>query len=73
MYFIVVKRGDFRRQEVLHKSFGSVTPVVWDRRVRQRRHPESKMEGQDRRKGDRRSSPPPSWQALGFVVVSRSV
>lgn len=71
MYYMVVKRGDFRRQETLHKTFGQITPVVWDRRQRQRRQGAGALEGDERRQAERRGSEPPSWTALGFVVVKR--
>lgn len=75
MYVMIVKRGDFRRQETLHKTFGQVTPVIWDRRVRERRQEasDSVPEGGERRHGERRGPPPDSWTALGFVVVRRSM
>lgn len=71
MFCIVVKRGDFKRQELLHKSFGTLTPVVWDRRVRERRQQGAAQTGEDRRHSDRRGPPPASWKALNFVVIHR--
>jgi hypothetical protein len=69
MYLIVVKRGDFRRQETLHKAFGQQAPVIWDRRQRQRRKADTVIEGEERRRGERRGPDQTSWTALGFVVV----
>ena len=66
---IVVKRGDFQRFDVLHRTFSSRIPVIWDRR-RQEHHVNpapSKSDGQT----DRRHPSPPSWVALGFVVIER--
>ena len=71
MYFIVVRKGDFRRQDALHKAFGSLTPVIWDRRARQRREENAEISGPERRQSDRRKGPTPSWEALGFVVIKR--
>jgi hypothetical protein len=73
MYFIVVKRGDYQRHDLLHKTFGRLTPVVWDRRVRERRHAGTVMEGEDRRRAERRGPAPASWKALNFVVIQRNM
>lgn len=71
MFCIVVKRGQFQRQEGLHKLFYALTPVVWDRRVRERRQADEAFVGRNRRYSERRGAPPASWQALNFVVVDR--
>jgi hypothetical protein len=71
MYCIVVKRGDFHSYDVLHNAFGQRTPVVWERRHTERRHQAVAREGDDRRSTQRRGPAPPSWVALGFVVVNR--
>lgn len=72
MYVMIVRRGDFQRQEMLHRTFGQFTPVVWDRRKGERRDPETVHDGDDRRHAERRGPPPASWAALGFVVVNRT-
>ena len=68
MCCIVVKRGEFRRYDSLYKAF-SMTPVIWDRRIGDRRAAQRPFEGRDRRVADRRALAPLSWQALKFVVV----
>jgi hypothetical protein len=69
MCCIVVKRGEFRRYETLYKAFSTQTPVIWDRRVADRRRAQSPFDGRDRRAADRRALAPLSWQALKFVVI----
>ncbi len=69
MYSVIVKRGDFERYDLLYKTFGSRVPILWDRRRHERRKSDSPPETSNRRKGARRGVPPPSWLALGFVVI----
>jgi hypothetical protein len=72
MYWIVVKRGEHQRYDLLHKAFGQTTPVVWDRRVRERRRTSAVIPFTvERRQIERRGAVPASWVALGFVVVQR--
>ena len=50
-----------------------VVEVIWDRRVSQRR--QASMDRQtepDRRRGERRGSPPEMWLSFGFVVAPQS-
>jgi hypothetical protein len=69
MCCIVVKRGEFNRYDTLYKAFATQSPVIWDRRVGDRRRGWRAFDGPDRRAADRRGAAPPSWQALKFVVV----
>jgi hypothetical protein len=72
MVCIVQKRGDYRRYDVLHRMFGSTTPVVWDQRRRERRRTSAASTVlEERRKIERRGPAPLSWVALGFIVVER--
>jgi hypothetical protein len=64
---IVVKRGDFQRFDALYKTFSARVPVIWDRR-RQEIHA-AHVSGRPDGQPDRRHPSPPSWVALGFVVV----
>jgi hypothetical protein len=72
MFCIVVKRGEYQRYDSLYKAFGQTTPVVWDRRVRERRRTSAAIPfTEERRQIERRGAAPASWVALGFVVVHR--
>ncbi len=74
MYYIVVKRGDFGTYDLLHKSFGQKTPLLWDRRRNDRRDSSAAATTvpEERRRSERRTSNPPSWAALNFVVFRRA-
>jgi len=72
MYYIVVKRGDFNTYDLLHKSFGQKTPLLWDRRRTERRA-EAGPVTDERRHSERRTPNPPSWAALNFVVFRRGL
>jgi hypothetical protein len=69
MHYIIVRRGDFQLYDRLYNAFGERVPVLWDQRRRVAPH----ANGDDARTPheDRRHAPPPSWVALGFVVVDR--
>ena len=69
MYCIVVKRGEFGRYQTLYKAFSTQTPVIWDRRLAERRRAQLPFNGRDRRVADRRAVAPVSWQVLKFVVI----
>jgi len=71
MYYIMVKRGEFQRFDLLHRTFGSLTSVVWDPRGRDRRLTADPYNGEERRTVDRRGPVPASWKALSFIVVER--
>jgi hypothetical protein len=73
MYYVIVRRGDFQKFDLLHKTFGTVTSVVWDQRVHERRRSVDPRQAEDRRRLDRRGPVPVSWKALGFVVAERAI
>jgi hypothetical protein len=66
MTCIVVKRGEFAHYDRLSQAFGDRLPVVWDRRRAGRT---GEAHGHAPGPFDRRSSPPASWDALGFIVA----
>jgi hypothetical protein len=68
LHCIIVKRGKVEEYDALYKMFGSRVPVVWDRRRVSRPMPATG----GARPADRRQGSPPSWVALGFVVVDRA-
>jgi hypothetical protein len=69
MHYIIVRRGDFQLYDRLYAVFGERVPVLWD----QRRKMAPRVNGHDAPSlhEERRHAPPPSWVALGFVVVDR--
>lgn len=67
MHYIIVKRGKMQDYDGLYKLFGARVPVVWDRRRVNRPVPATGDAGPT----ERRQGSPPSWVALGFVVVDR--
>ena len=62
--------GDYQQYDVLYKTFGARVLVIWNRRRCERRDLNRPDMGVQL-KPERRSATPPSWQALGFVVVDR--
>ena len=71
MYCIVLKRGEYQRYDLLHRTFGQTTPIIWDRRRTRDRRTITIPITEERRQIERRGAPPASWVALGFVVVWR--
>ena len=68
-YLMVVQRENHDRFRFLRSTFGDRSvAVVWDRRMADRRR-SSDGPAVDRRAGDRRHDPPPSWANLGFLVA----
>jgi hypothetical protein len=68
MHYIIVRRGDFQLYDRLYNAFGARVPVLWDQR---RKAPHTNGNGASTPHEERRHAPPPSWVALGFVVVDR--
>lgn len=72
-YLMVVQRGDDERFHLLSSTFRDrAVEVMWDRRSSDRRRAVGGTPV-DRRSGDRRNSPPPSWVNLGFLVARRAL
>jgi hypothetical protein len=68
-YLMVVQRGDQDRFRFLRSTFGDrPVEVMWDRRLSDRRS-SREASAVDRRAGDRRHTPPSSWNNLGFLVA----
>jgi hypothetical protein len=68
---IVVRAGAIDRFAALRAAFApDGVQVVWDRRQGDRRRPAvDPAPGTERRRSDRRSTVPPSWVLLDFLVV----
>ena len=69
MHYIIVRRGDFQLYDRLYNLFGERVPVLWDQR--RKSAPHANGNGARTPHEERRHAPPPSWVALGFVVVDR--
>ena len=67
---LVVRRGALRRFHKLTEKTGDLpVKVSWDRRLSERRS-ESNQPNDERRTGDRRRTPPFTWDVSDFVVVA---
>ena len=67
MTCIIVRQGAYEEYGRLSELLGHEVPVIWDRRPARNR-PDTAPSARD---PNRREKPPPSWTALGFVVVDR--
>jgi hypothetical protein len=66
---IIVRRGQLRRFDALaRKTAGLPVVVSWDRRTQNRRASDESAPV-ERRSGDRRKTPPFTWETADFVVV----
>jgi hypothetical protein len=66
---IVVRRGALRRFDALTRKTAELPVVVsWDRRTANRRA-SGESTPVEQRSGDRRQTPPFTWDAADFVVV----
>jgi hypothetical protein len=69
---IVVRRGEADLFRVLQERFGadpSPAPVIWDRRVRDRRVIIRDDMSTERRRHERRASEPSTWTTHGFLIT----
>lgn len=67
---ILVRRGALRRFDALTRKTAELpVDVSWDRRTGNRRAG-SDAGAVERRAGDRRRTPPFTWEAADFVVVA---
>lgn len=63
---IIVRRGEFQVFQVLRENFEA--PMVWDRRIAERRV-EPQPVAREHRMTERRAPLPGSWTAHGFVLA----
>jgi hypothetical protein len=67
---LVVRRGALRRfHKLKEKAANLPVNVIWDRRQGDRRSA-STQPNSERRKADRRQTPPFTWEVGDFVVVA---
>lgn len=71
-FLVVVGRGHLSRFEFLrrHLEEPGLVEVIWDRRLRERRH-QTRPLALERRRGERRQPLPLTWTALNFLVAPR--
>lgn len=68
---LIVRRGAIRRfHKLKQKTADLPVEVMWDRRQQDRRATSGKVDG-DRRNGDRRRTPPFTWDVSDFVIVTK--
>jgi predicted small metal-binding protein len=66
---VIVRRGQEARFRILQAALlGERVRIVWDRRTADRRQDPQPV-GSERRRDDRRSAPPVSWEAWDFITV----
>jgi hypothetical protein len=66
---MVVQRDDFDRFGLLRATFHDYpVEIIWDRRLSDRRQ-STAVAPVEHRSGDRRHTPPASWDNLGFLVA----
>jgi hypothetical protein len=69
---VIVRRGEASLFRTLHEDFGQgpdPTPVIWDRRIRDRRVIIQDV-AEERRRGERRApADVTTWSRRGFVVA----
>jgi hypothetical protein len=66
---LIVRRGALRRFHKLKQREGDLpVNVLWDRRQQDRRSSDGEVDA-DRRRTDRRRTPPFTWEVSDFVVV----
>jgi transcriptional regulator of acetoin/glycerol metabolism len=69
---VIVKRDKFATFGLLAQVFASEPHVrlVWDRRVRERRHDSASADPADRRRRDRRCAPSTTWGSNDYLLVN---
>ncbi len=69
---LIVRRGARERFLKLKKKTADLpVEVAWDRRKQERRRATSEHSDAERRKADRRQTPPFTWELSDFVVVEK--
>ncbi len=71
-YLAIVRTGEVRVFNALRECLGRGDQVLWDRRLRERRVSRQAVP-LERRRGERRQPAPPTWRALGFLLVPREL
>jgi hypothetical protein len=68
---VIVRRGHFATYELLTRTFAGdpTVQIVWDRRMAERRQSVARTGSDDRRRSDRRRTPPMQWGQLNYMIA----
>ena len=71
---VIVRRGHFATFELLNRTFADdlSVQIIWDRRIGERRHAETRLGAAERRRSDRRRMPPVEWGQINYMVAGSS-
>ena len=68
---VIVRRGHFATYELLTRTFAGdpTVQIMWDRRMGERRQSIYRLDSSDRRRSDRRRTPPMQWGQLNYMIA----
>jgi hypothetical protein len=68
---VIVRRGQFATFELLARTFADdpTVHIIWDRRMGDRRQSNEMPNDDERRRTDRRRTPPYQWGQLHYMVA----
>lgn len=68
---VIVRRGHFATYELLTRTFAGdpTVQIMWDRRMGERRRSVDRPDSDDRRRSDRRRTPPMQWGQLNYMIA----
>jgi len=69
---VIVRRGHFAAFELLTRTFAGdpSVQIIWDRRMGERRQSVNRVGADERRRSDRRCTPPPEWGQLNYMIAA---
>lgn len=71
---VIVRRGHFATYELLNRTFADdmSVQIVWDRRMGERRQTTDGPGNGERRRSDRRRTPPMQWGQLNYMIAGEA-
>ena len=68
---VIVRRGHFATYELLTRTFAGdpTVQIMWDRRMAERRQSVIRASSAERRRSDRRRTPPMQWGQLNYMIA----
>jgi hypothetical protein len=71
---VIVRRGHFATYELLTRTFADdpSVQIIWDRRMSERRQAVGGPGISDRRRSDRRRTPPTQWGQLNYMIAGEA-
>jgi ribosomal protein L4 len=71
---VIVRRGHFATFELLTRTFADDphVQIIWDRRLGERRQNVRAAVQTDKRRGDRRGTPPTHWGQLNYMITGQA-